>query len=131
MFGRSTSSARQISSWPRGISKARASIPFHHYCPFCRSGRDVVAERDGRAAHGAPPHRAGVRVWGPWAARVAETMWRATASNGAPGQNAPCGACGVYSATVYAGDVSGLPFGTTMNTSARAGASAFADPPDV
>jgi hypothetical protein len=31
----------------------------------------------------------------------------------------------------YAGDVSGLPFGTTMNTSARAGASAFAEPIDV
>jgi hypothetical protein len=32
---------------------------------------------------------------------------------------------------LYAGDVSGLPFGTTMNTTARAGASAFADPTEV
>ena len=33
--------------------------------------------------------------------------------------------------TFYAGEVSGLPLGTTMNTSARAGPSAFAEPTEV
>ena len=34
-------------------------------------------------------------------------------------------------ATPYAGDDNGLPFGTIMNTTARAGASALAEPPNV